>query len=223
MAGIEGARGTSELREQEGRLGTWGLLAACAALVVAAVTVAALFVVGAPGFTRLQTPAAQAASTGANQVDLAIVTNAGAQGNEPAYVPSSFSIPANQPVTITVTDMDGNTPLPPSLASHSKVTGVAGGVMSVTPISATLPNQVTGKPQNLKAISPEAVGHTFTIPSLGINVPIAGHSRTSFTIDIPKAGSYHWQCFDPCGSGPNGFGGAMAEPGFMSGVVTVTS
>jgi hypothetical protein len=36
-----------------------------------------------------------------------------------------------------------------------------------------------------------------------------------------RPGQYIWQCFDPCGSGFNGFGGPMSTKGYMSGTLTV--
>jgi heme/copper-type cytochrome/quinol oxidase subunit 2 len=66
------------------------------------------------------------------------------------------------------------------------------------------------------------VWHTFTIPALGINVPIAAHARVIFTIHTGAAGTFTWRCFDPCGAGSNGWGTAMAAMrGFMEGTLTV--
>ena len=53
---------------------------------------------------------------------------------------------------------------------------------------------------------------------MGINVPIAANARETFTIHTGAPGKHAWQCFDPCGTGPNGFGGAMAaKSGYMQG------
>ena len=58
------------------------------------------------------------------------------------------------------------------------------------------------------------------VHQLGINIPIAPTSRTTFTFHTTgKAGMYEWQCFDPCGSDPGGWGGAMATAGYMKGTV----
>jgi heme/copper-type cytochrome/quinol oxidase subunit 2 len=38
-----------------------------------------------------------------------------------------------------------------------------------------------------------------------------------------KPGHYIWQCFDPCGSGFNGFGGPMSTKGYMSGTINVVA
>jgi hypothetical protein len=44
---------------------------------------------------------------------------------------------------------------------------------------------------------------------------------TEFSFVTGDPGSYIWQCFDPCGSNFNGFGGPMATKGYMSGTFTV--
>ncbi|HVB54080.1 MAG TPA: hypothetical protein VNF24_07810 [Candidatus Acidoferrales bacterium] len=200
---------------------TW---AACATLVLAAVVLAGLFVSGAAGFSTLQTATAVAATPGGGtRVPLTIVTTAGPQQDWPAFEPSSFSIPTSRLVTITVTNLDSATPLPAALGTHAKVTGVVGDVETEVPIRDVLPYQATGVARTVSAISLNVVSHTFSIPSLGINVPIAANSRTSFTLQVAKAGSYSWICFDPCGGGTAGFAPPMGLPGYMAGTVTATT
>lgn len=198
--------------------------AACGTLVIAAVVLTGLFVTRAPGFTSLQTATATSGTPGAGQqVPLTIVTDAGPQQDWPAFEPSSFSIPAAQLVTITVTNFDSATPLPAALGSHAKVTGVVGGAATVTPIRQVRPYTAKGEARSVRAINLKLVSHTFSIPSLGINVPIAANSRTSFTIRVAKAGNYSWTCFDPCGAGTSGFGAPMGLAGYMTGTVTATA
>jgi hypothetical protein len=79
-----------------------------------------------------------------------------------------------------------------------------------------------GRPTLVTIGPPQGVSHTFTILALGINVPLAAHARTSFTIHTGAPGKYAWRCFDPCGADPMGWGTAMAaRSGFMEGTVTV--
>ena len=96
-----------------------------------------------------------------------------------------------------------------------------------------------------------SVQHTFAIPGLGINVPVASptdggreqrpvrhralrgerrrprrsapHTVVTFSFTTPKtAGTYRWQCFVPCGGGyVDGNGGPMATPGYMMGQMEV--
>lgn len=75
---------------------------------------------------------------------------------------------------------------------------------TVQALGAATPNLGGGKASTARQLSPLDVSHTFTVL-------------------VKKAGSYRWQCFDPCGSGPSGFGGVMAEPGYMCGTLMVTA
>ncbi|MGA9919984.1 MAG: hypothetical protein WBR23_01810 [Candidatus Dormiibacterota bacterium] len=195
--------------------------AACGTLVLAAIVISGLFVVRASGFTGLQT--ATAAAPNAGTVQLTIVTNAGPQHDWPAYSPASFAIPANQAVTISVINLDGSTPLPSSLRSYAQVKGVVGASMSVDPIRIGHPKASAGQARQFDALNAGAVSHTFSIPALGINVPLLGAARTSFTIRITKPGTYGWECFDPCGSGASGLGAPMGVTGYMAGTVTVSA
>jgi hypothetical protein len=201
----------------------WVLGLACGAPLLIAVVVAALFVIGAPGFTSLQqTSRTTATVAGAQKLNVTIVTNAGPHHDWPAFEPATISIPANRPVTITVTYLDGSTPLTSSLRSYSKVTGVVGDDIEIVPIRVGHPKIATGAAREVDAVSASVVSHTFTIPALGINVPLLGGSRTSFTIEIAKPGTYTWECFDPCGSGASGFGAPMGLTGYMLGTVTAS-
>ena len=195
--------------------------AACGTLILAAVVLSGLFAARAPGFAALQT--ASAVAPNAARVQLTIVTNAGPKHDLPAFSPASFAIPANQAVKISVTNLDGSTPLPSSLQSYAKVRGVVGGSMTVVPIRVNHPKASAGQSRRIDALNATAVSHTFSIPALGINVPIPGAARISFTVRITKPGTYSWECFDPCGSGASGFGAPMSVTGYMAGTVTVSA
>lgn len=138
----------------------------------------------------------------------------------PAFMPSALTLPANTTVTITVVNFDDPTALPAGSEQYATATGILGKV-SVQPLDPTKPNE--DAPATLvSSMDPDkGVSHTFTIAKLGINVPIAPMSKTTFTIRTGKAGTYEWQCMDPCGSGDTGWGGAMAEKGYMQGTLTV--
>ncbi|HME19643.1 MAG TPA: hypothetical protein VKF15_07910 [Nitrososphaerales archaeon] len=66
------------------------------------------------------------------------------------------------------------------------------------------------------------IAHTFTIPSLGINIPVPVSSTVTAFIKIDKAGTYTWFCETTCGSGDTGLEGAMSTPGWMTGDVVVS-
>jgi hypothetical protein len=90
-------------------------------------------------------------------------------------------------------------------------------------------------------INPAAPAHTFSIPQIGLTVPLEGittnaknpcanapcslsnaHVTISFTFRTPAKGLYRWQCFVPCGAGfIEGNGGPMQTVGYMGGFIKV--
>lgn len=150
------------------------------------------------------------------QVNLSIVINQpGMQKDWPAYTPSNLVVPANSLVTVTLRDYDlGDTPLPNN-SPFTTVQGTQGGLA-----------YADGKAYS--RLSPEQVAHTFTIPQLHINVPLPGdgakgasYDTITFTLRTGASGSYSFQCFDPCGTGANGWEGPMVTKGYMFGSLTV--
>ena len=99
--------------------------------------------------------------------------------------------------------------------------------------------QLDGK--TVKNISPDDASHTFTVPQMGIVVPIQGvsddapnqcpempcslsqaHETVTFMIRTGKKGWIRWQCFVPCAAGfIDGFGGPMQTIGYMDGFLHV--
>jgi hypothetical protein len=144
-----------------------------------------------------------------------------------------FQVPAGSKVDITILGYDGCTPL--RNPYWGRVTGTVGDV-----------EYVNGKPTPvLDSWGACAVGHTFTMPGLNINVPVASpttlaqnnslcgtspctsgpHTVVTFSFMTPKTpGNYFWQCRIPCGLGYlDGFGGPMQTIGFMTGNMEVVS
>jgi hypothetical protein len=95
--------------------------------------------------------------------------------------------------------------------------------------------------KTLTNVDPDLASHTFTVPDLGISVPLPGvgsnaknqcsvapctlaeaHTTITFTFMSPKKGIYRWQCFVPCAAGFYfGNGGPMQTIGWMSGEIKV--
>jgi hypothetical protein len=142
-----------------------------------------------------------------------------------------FAVPANTRVNMTIIEYDGCTPLRNPIWGH--VTGTIGGV-----------EDVNGSPVSvLNSWSGCNVGHTFTMPALGINVPLASpttlkennnlcgtspctsgpHEVVTFSFRTPAVGgTFRWQCIIPCGLGYlDGNGGPMGTPGYMAGQMEV--
>ncbi|HKJ96813.1 MAG TPA: hypothetical protein VJ944_03635, partial [Thermoplasmataceae archaeon] len=76
--------------------------------------------------------------------------------------------------------------------------------------------------QAVRGIQLDNVAHTFTVSGLNLNIPIPPSSVVHANLYINGAGTYHWQCQAPCGSGSNGWSGAMATAGWMTGTVVVS-
>ncbi len=139
----------------------------------------------------------------------------------PAVLPSQATVPANSDVTVTIINFDDATPLTGTAVQFAKATSIT-GKFTVQGMNPADPNgPATSSPQQLTALDPAQVSHTFTIPTLKINVPLLPKSRTTFTFHTGGAGAFEWHCMDPCGTGPSGWSGAMSQQGFMGGRLTV--
>lgn len=139
----------------------------------------------------------------------------------PAYLPSSMTVPAYAEVTVTVANFDGNTPLVGAATKYAKATGISGKLSSrvLDPVD---PNAASKAAAHYSmSVDPSGVSHTFTVDSLGLNVPICGNCQTTFTFFTTAPGHYTWRCMDPCGPGTSGWEGAMAMDGYMSGQLNV--
>ena len=157
-----------------------------------------------------------------------------------------FAVPANTTVNVTILGYDGCTPLRNPL--WGKVAGTVGNVENVQYFN----GKTLSTAENLSTFDSWAncsVQHTFAIPSLGLNVPIASpttldennnlcgtspctaanqsntapHTVVRFSFKTPSTpGTYRWQCFVPCGLGyVDGNGGPMGTPGYMMGQMEV--
>jgi hypothetical protein len=139
---------------------------------------------------------------------------------------TTYVLPADSVVTVTVYNYDGQSGLRNPFISQAQ--GTPGGTFSLD-----------GKPT--KAIDPDAASHIFAIPQMGVSVPIEGvaddaknqcanapcgldtaHTTTTFTFHTGKPGLYRWQCFVPCAAGYiAGWGGPMQTVGYMDGFIKV--
>jgi hypothetical protein len=101
-------------------------------------------------------------------------------------------------------------------------------------VRGTVNNEMTVNGKVIQAIDPNnpGPGHSFTIPDLGVNVPLEGVAATApagaqnvvvFDFIVPdRPGLFRWQCFVPCGAGTlYGNGGPMQTLGYMAGELQV--
>ncbi len=139
---------------------------------------------------------------------------------------TTYEMPANTLVRVTIYNYDGASGL--RNPWFGQASGTVGGVI-------TLDGKVTD------AINPDDASHVFSIPQIGLSVPLQGvpdnaknpcsnapcslsydHTTTSFTFRTPGKGLYRWQCFVPCAAGYiAGFGGPMQTVGYMDGFINV--
>jgi hypothetical protein len=140
-----------------------------------------------------------------------------------------WDLPANTRINVTIDEYDSGSPL--RNQQVGMVTGTIGGTMSVNGHQTSIINSNAGN----------GVAHTFSIPTLGINVPLYGvngnasnfcnaapcthasaYNTVKFSFMTPGPGQYPWQCFVPCGLGYlYGNGGPMQTLGYMGGFMKV--
>jgi hypothetical protein len=193
-----------------------------------------LYLTNVPG-----SAAATETSSGAS-LDLATVPAAALNDAHPTWVSyyvvapgatnwqhkTTFVLPANTLVHVTIYNFDSASALRNNW--FGQATGTVGGVM-------TLNGKTT------QGIDPDDASHVFSIPQIGLAVPLDGisdnaknpcsnapcslsydHTITTFTFRTPGKGLYRWQCFVPCAAGYiAGFGGPMQTVGYMDGFIKV--
>jgi hypothetical protein len=137
-----------------------------------------------------------------------------------------YKVPAHTLVTVTIYQFDTATGLRNNFLAQ--IRGTQGGT-------------ATYNGKTFSTLNPDLTSHTFTVPDLGISVPLGGvgdnaknqcsvapcslseaHTTITFSFMSPGKGTYRWQCFVPCAAGTYfGFGGPMQTLGWMSGEIEV--
>jgi hypothetical protein len=138
-----------------------------------------------------------------------------------------FKLPAHTLVTVTIYQFDTATGLRNPF--FAKIRGTQNGTATID-----------GEPR--RVVNADDASHTFTVPALGISVPLPGvaddaknqcsvapcslaeaHTTITFSFVTPGQGTYRWQCFVPCAASfIFGNGGPMQTLGWMSGELEVT-
>lgn len=139
-----------------------------------------------------------------------------------------WKVPAHTRINLTVEQFDSGSPLRNQV--WGRVQGTIGDV-----------ELWNGKPIRVyNSNAGNGVGHTFSIPTLGISLPLPGNSSSAALCSAapcslssphqiikasfvtPGPGEYPWQCFIPCGLGfLYGNGGPMSTVGYMGGFLDV--
>jgi hypothetical protein len=157
-----------------------------------------------------------------NLTTVAAVGTAGQGGGEHpnwvGYLPTTFlKVPAGAVVHMTIDQQDGQTGL------RNEYFGLVRG---------TINDQMTVDGKVMGALNPALAAHTFTIPDLGVSVPLEGVADNApanaqivvqFDFVVPDTpGLFRWQCFVPCAAGTlYGNGGPMQTLGYMAGELQV--
>jgi hypothetical protein len=151
----------------------------------------------------------------------AVGTDGDGKGEHPnwvGYLPTTYlHVPAGAVVHMTINQQDG-------------ASGLRNEYFSL--VRGTINNQMTVNGKVMSAIDPTTPGHTFTIPDLGVSVPLEGVADDApagatnvvqFDFVVPKTpGLFRWQCFVPCAAGTlYGNGGPMQTLGYMAGELQV--
>jgi hypothetical protein len=134
------------------------------------------------------------------------------------YLPTTYlHVPAGSVVHLTIDQQDGQTGL------RNEYFGLVRG---------TVNDQMTVNGKVMSALDPSLAAHTFTIPDLGVSVPLEGVADNApanaqevvqFDFVVPDTpGVFRWQCFVPCAAGTlYGNGGPMQTLGYMAGYLQV--
>lgn len=156
-------------------------------------------------------------------------------GTQPAYFvqgphglesSANITLPANTLIEVVIMNFDqGNATL--AGPQFANVTGTVNDTMSFYNNNAMNATQrpsgiILQGQQTVSSLSANYISHTFTVPSLGLNIPVAAESTEVAYFMTGGPGTYAWLCESLCGSGSTGSGGAMSTPGWMSGAITVT-
>jgi hypothetical protein len=188
-------------------------------------------------------------SDGAVHVTMQTVGSLG-YGDHPTYVSyltenpqgqwvhtTMWQVPAHTKIDVTIYQFDSGSPL--RNQQIGQVTGTIGDTATLDGTPFMVNNSNVGN----------GVGHTFSIPTIGLSVPLAGndpnatlcavapcsvsnnspdpnnngpHRTITFSFMSPGPGNYPWQCFVPCALGfLFGNAGPMQTVGYMGGFMKV--
>lgn len=156
-------------------------------------------------------------------------------GDQPAYYvlgpnglesSANISLPAHQLIKLVIFCYDNGTAplLEPQYANVNDTQNNMETVVTNDNVNSSQGSsgmQLTGG-QNVSSVSADNIAHTFTIPQLGLNIPVEPSSTVSAYFTLNQTGTFFWFCMTECGFGPTGQQGAMATPGWMSGNIIVS-
>lgn len=161
-------------------------------------------------------PPERAVTTDHIVLDILPVRPGGPAEDYAAYVATtSLRVPAHHLITVTIRNFDLDSIPLRAGSPYTQVQGTADGVAYANGVPYT-------------ALDRRSIAHTFTIPTLHLNVPIPGQAppgmsyvTVQFHVRTGASGAFDWRCHAPCGDGPDGLEGAMTEVEYMRGTLYV--
>jgi hypothetical protein len=180
------------------------------------------------GITTTATTTVSASnSTAPYVVTLVIATDSifnASASDQPAYFvlgphglesSASIALPAHRLIKLVIINYDdGNANLTQS--NGNMVSGTTGNTILVASndnINSTQgqSGMIVRGGENVSSVPLDMVAHTFSVPTLNINIPVPLSSTVVAYFTVDKAGIYTWFCFTLCGDA------AMSTPGWMTG------
>lgn len=147
----------------------------------------------------------------------------GANGLESA---ANISIPAHRLIRLVIVCYDDG-PADLTGSQYATVSGTLNNeVYEVTNDNVNSSQGISGIQiaggENVSSVSPDNIAHTFTVPQVGLNIPIMPSSTVTAYFTLNQTGTFLWFCETQCGSGPNGTEGAMSTTGWMTGSISAS-
>lgn len=140
---------------------------------------------------------------------------------------ANITLPAGGPVLVTIINYDrGAAATPLQFANVVGTLNDTEFIVNESNVNSTslVTNSMSVRGGLVTSSVPDSyISHTFTVQENGvtvINIPIEPSSIETATFTL-SAGTYSWRCNAACGSGPEGWGGAMLTPGWMMGHLSV--
>jgi heme/copper-type cytochrome/quinol oxidase subunit 2 len=139
---------------------------------------------------------------------------------------ANIALPAHKLIKLVIVNYDdGAAPL--LMKDAANVSGTQGNLETVVNNDNVNSSQglsginVNGG-QQVSSVNSSNIAHTFTIPSIGVNLPIPPSSTVSAYFTLNDTGTLTWLCLTACGFGPMGTLGAMDTMGWMTGSIDVS-
>ena len=164
-------------------------------------------------------------SASSEVVNLEIIPDWGGGGYD-AFIPASYANGTAPPRDTNVTGRgpNNNVTVPMGVSVTFVITNLDTAVLlnytghasvEFTIYNNTDSGQVASHYSQGQEISTLQIGHTFSVPSLNIDIPIPPDTIVTFTYTFTAPGVYEYMCDTPCGPG-------MGLAGYMNGYLIVS-